>query len=82
MQKEDKKEEIVEEIQHTMIPLFQEEETKPHKHFQRDMWDGLKVYTSVPTHSAPSGTMLLYESGATRAIYVKINTGWFSATVA
>jgi hypothetical protein len=77
MQKTDK----IEYIQHTMVPQ-EDVEIPPHKHFQRDLWDGLKVYTTVPTHKAPSGTMLLYESGATRAIYVRINTGWFSASVA
>lgn len=58
------------------------DEVIPHKHFYRDIRDGFKIYSSVPTHDAPNGTMLLYENGATRAIYVRINTGWFSASVA
>lgn len=38
---------------------------------------GFPIFRSVPTHSAPEGTMLLYWDGmATYRIYVRMNKLW------
>lgn len=37
---------------------------------------GFPVFDSVPTHNAPNGSIVVYESGATKRLYIYINGNW------
>lgn len=51
------------------------------KIYPRDL-NGFPVYSSVPTHDAPEGTIVAYWDGSTTyKIYIRLNKSWKSVAV-
>ena len=47
-----------------------------------DSLEGFPVFSTVPTHTAPQGTIVLYDNGTdTRSIYAMLGGTWYSVNI-